>query len=342
MILNKKISWVLVLLFPICLQAQWGGKNVYSFLSLPVSPREAALGGSAIAINDNDLSIVMSNPSLLNEKVNGKFLVEYVHYLADINFGRVAYAHKFDKIGTLALGIQYLNGGNFIHTDLSGNKYGNFSANEMAISVSYKKNLDSSLVLGASLKPVFSQLYHYHSFGIAMDAALSYTLKNKRTTATLLLKNIGSQISTYNRKYEPIPFDIQLGIATKLAHAPFRISVVAHSLNRLKMVHRNTNQLQEQEIDSKQKSNLIAQHIFRHFLLGIEFIPVKSFFVRVGFNYQIRQELKLENKAGFAGISWGFGFRISKFHFSYANVRYHPAGLSNQFAITTNLSDFMK
>lgn len=342
--MHKKIIFIISLLLPLCLQAQWGGKSVYSFLSLPMSPREAALGGSAIAINDNDLSLAMSNPALLNEQMKNKFLVEYTNYISDINFGRVSYVHNLKNVGLVGLGLQYLNAGKFINTDVSGNKYGNFSANEIALNIAYKKRLDSCFVLGATLKPIFSQLYHYYSFGIVLDIGANYTTKNKLTTASLLLKNVGSQITTYKGNYESVPFDIQLGVSTKLAHAPFRLSVVAHSLNRLKMVHDETNNIEPTnttESTTKNK-NTFVENMFRHFILGVEFIPVESFFVRLGLNYQRRQELKLEAKPGLTGFSWGFGFRIKKFYISYANVRYHSAAYSNQFSITTNLSDFIK
>ena len=40
------------------------------------------------------------------------------------------------------------------------------------------------------------------------------------------------------------------------------------------------------------------------------------------------------------GFSWGFGIKISKFHFSYGRATYHLAGGSNHFSLSTNLSDF--
>ncbi|HRP61387.1 MAG TPA: hypothetical protein PK833_14035, partial [Vicingus sp.] len=71
-------------------------------------------------------------------------------------------------------------------------------------------------------------------------------------------------------------------------------------------------------------------------------IPSKSFSVRFGLNIKRRAELGLDDRAGLAGFSWGLGFRIKKFYFSYGSARYHLAGSSNHFTVTTNIGDFYK
>ncbi len=332
---------------PFLLHAQLGGENVYDFLTIPTSPRAAALGGSGIAINDGDLTLANDNPALLSKQVNGKFAIEYINYISDVNMGYTSYAKHYDKIGTIGVGLQFLNAGEFTHADEIGNTYGTFSANEFALNLSYAKALDSSFSIGATVKPVYSKLETYNSYGLLMDVGAQYTTKNKLTTATVLFKNMGAQLSTYNGESESVPFDIQVGFATKLAHAPFRFSIVAHSLNHGNLTYENTNIVEESNVegstgssDDEEKDESFLENAMRHMIFGVEFVPTKSFFVRGGLNYQRRQELKLTEKPGAVGFSWGFGFRIKKFHLSYANVRYHTAGVSNQFAITTNFNDF--
>ena len=154
---------------------------------------------------------------------------------------------------------------------------------------------------------------------------------------------MGAQITKYNDETGPVPFDIQAGIATKLAHAPFRFSIVAHHLNIPDLSYQNYNYSDitnvEQPTDEQEKTS-VFEHVLNHTIFGVEFTPTKSFFLRAGYNYLRRQELKLDDKPGMVGFSWGFGLRIAKLNLSYANVRYHYAGVSNQFAITTNLNDF--
>ena len=64
--------------------AQIGGSNTYEFLNVPVSGRVGALGGSVIAVNDNDPTLAMANPSLLNPHMSGMVTLSYLNYFADI------------------------------------------------------------------------------------------------------------------------------------------------------------------------------------------------------------------------------------------------------------------
>lgn len=339
----KKQVLFFLLILPVLGWSQIGGDYVYNFLSVPVSPRAAALGGSAIAINDGDISLANENPALLTAKTSEKISLEYIKYISDIHFGYASYAKHIDKLGTFSAGLQYLNAGEFIEADQNGYKLGTFGASELALNLSYAKALDSSFIIGATLKPVYSQLYTYNSFGLVMDVGATYTAKNGLFTAAVLLKNMGAQITKYDEESSPVPFDIQVGIATKLAHAPFRFSIVAHHLNIPDLSYQSTNSSDLSNVDQTAKESAdigFFEQVLNHMIVGVEFVPTKSFFLRAGYNYMRRQELKLDDSPGMVGFSWGFGIRIAKLNLNYANVRYHNAGISNQFAITANLNDF--
>jgi len=52
--------------------------------------------------------------------------------------------------------------------------------------------------------------------------------------------------------------------------------------------------------------------------------------------------MKVNAHPGMVGFSMGFGFRVSKFHFSYGRASYHLAGGTNHFSLTVNLSEFYR
>jgi hypothetical protein len=83
-----------------------------------------------------------------------------------------------------------------------------------------------------------------------------------------------------------------------------------------------------------------GDNFMRHLIFGIEFIPTKNFYVNLGYNYKRRQEMKIEDKVGMVGFSFGFGLKINRFRISYGRASYHVAGASNHFSVTTNLSEF--
>ncbi|HBS88982.1 MAG: hypothetical protein A2W91_06015 [Bacteroidetes bacterium GWF2_38_335] len=331
------------------LNAQIGGKNTYEFLDLPNSARVASLGGNALALCDGDINMVFHNPSLLNESMDNHVVANYVNYFSDINFGYAAYAKKFKKFGMLGFGIHYINYGDFVRADETSAILGNFKASEQSLNVSWAKPLDSLFSVGATAKIIYSALDSYFSAGMVFDAGATYYNSKKLFGAAVVLKNFGTQFKSYTKgNYEPMPMDIQLGFSKKLRYAPFRFSVTAQNLLRWDMSYINTNEPDESvdpltgEPIKENKLEKRADNFMKHFILGSELIMSKNFFIRLGYNYQRRSELKISTRAFTVGFSWGFGFRINKFHFSYGRATYHLAGPSNHFSISTSLSDFMK
>lgn len=340
----KKLIAFLGIILPLLSQAQIGGDYVYNFLSMPISARSAALGGSAMAINDGDITLANENPALFSSKTDGKLAIEYTNYISDINYGQTSYSKHLDNIGTLALGLQYFNGGTFTEADENGYKYGTFNTSELALKLSYAKSFDSIFSIGATLKPIYSQLAQYNSLGLVMDFGAVYNAKKGLFTAALLFKNMGTQITKYIDESAPVPFEIQAGIATKLEHAPFRFSIVAHNLQKPILTYKQSNYAEPGNIELEReeiKDPTLMQDVMSHMIFGVEFTPTKNFFIRGGYNYMRRTELMLAEKPGMTGFSWGFGLKISKLHLSYANVKYHASSVSNHISITTNLNDFM-
>ena len=81
--------------------------------------------------------------------------------------------------------------------------------------------------------------------------------------------------------------------------------------------------------------------ILRHFIIGGELNPFKRrFFLRGGFNFQRRFDMLLPTKPLMVGFSWGIGVKVSKFEFNYSQASYHLGGITNNFSIATNLSNF--
>ena len=92
------------------LQAQSGGKEVFSVLNIPSSARIAALGGSPVAVLDNDLNLGLFNPALLNREMGRQVALSYLPYMADIGIGYGSYGHHFDSLGlTASASVQYVD-----------------------------------------------------------------------------------------------------------------------------------------------------------------------------------------------------------------------------------------
>ena len=331
-----------------CLFSQYGGNTTYKFLSLPVSARVAALGGYGPALKDGDVNLALQNPSLLDSTMNNCLGLSYINYFADINYGYAGYARHYTGIGSFGVGVQFINYGKFTSADPTGTITGQFKAAEYAFNLGYGKKLDSVLSVGANVKVLYSALEQYYSSALAADVGITYQNIPHFFTAALIIKNTGVQLKSYTEgNKEPLPFEVQAGISRKLSKAPFRFSITFQHLEKWDMTYDDPNDPNEKvnaitgEVEHKRsKTGIFTDKLMRHVVPGVEILISKNIHLRVGYNYQRRQELKLENRPGMTGFSFGLGIKISKFQLSYGRASYHLAGASNHFTISTNLNDF--
>jgi hypothetical protein len=277
--------------------------------------------------------------------------LNYIPYIAKINYGYVSYAKTIQNLGNFAAGLHYINYGQFTEADEYGNKTGQFSANDFSLNLSYSRNIiDSLFSIGVTYKIIYSQLEVYNSLGMAFDAGITYHSQDKLFSTALVIKNCGVELFTYDGSgnRESLPFEIQYGLSQKLRYAPFRISVLAQHLETPNL--RYTSQLdsinQTDPLTGEQKSQSklgnFADDVMRHMIIGLEFIPSKVFNLQVGYNYQRRQELKIIDKTALVGFSWGVGLNFTKFHISYGHAKYHLAAGSNTISVGINLNEFKK
>jgi len=362
--MRKLTILIALLVFTVSMAfSQIGGESTYQFLNLTNSARMAALGGNQIAINDStDLNISYNNPSLLMPGMQNMLAVNYVSYFAGVKYGYGAYSFKTPLPGNFALGMHYINYGEFIEALPNGEKTGaTFNAAEYALNLIWSNEIklnytkkDSSLfassrdsakvmnrrrlTYGINVKPLLSTLENYQSIGIAADLGISYFSGNGLTVASLVARNIGTQISTYyeGAERESIPFDLQFGISQKLQHAPIRFAATMQHLQKWNLAKPKADNTGSTTV---YKEDSFGKKFMRHMVLGVELLPSPNFTIRAGYNYQIRQELRMEEKMSTVGLSWGFGFKISRFHFNYGSGRYHLAGATNIVSVAINLSN---
>jgi len=339
----KTVLPIILLCWPTLVFSQIGGRHVYDFLNLTPSARIAALGGVNISTLDDDLNFGYANPALVNDSMHQHVSLSFTNYLAGINFGYASYSHTLAGIGSLHSGIHYVNYGKLQGADEYGNLTGEFSAGDFAwvigISRSWKQ-----FRYGANLKLINSNLANgYNSVGLALDLGGAYQSKGKLFSAGVVLRNIGSQLSTYTRtgSREPLPFEMIIGISNKLRYMPMRFSVTITNLEHPNLIFVDPNAPPQVDLNGNEipAKNQTLDKIFRHFVFSTEFLLGKGFRLRGGYNHLRRQELRSENRAGLSGFSMGAGIRVQRFAFDYSFSSYGVGGIftTHQFSLLMNL-----
>jgi hypothetical protein len=332
--------------------AQLGGTSTYNFLKLSPSARITALGGNQIAVKDNDAFLGYVNPSLLNDEMDNFLSLTYTDYMADINVGFASFTKHFDSIGTFNAAVKYIDYGDFDQTDLSGVNIGSFTAGEYAYTIGYGRAIDSNYSVGVNVNAIYSSLYDYQSLGLSADAGITYYSAKRRLSLALLAKNMGGQLSTYveERESEKLPFELQLGFSKRLKRVPVRIGVIARNLQQWDLMYDNPDEVTEEvslfdnqdaEERDRERETGFFYNTLRHLLFNLEFLVTENVNIRVGYDYFHRRELRIDEKLGTVGLSWGFGIKVSKFHISYGRMAFHEVGATNTFSVSTRLSDFI-
>lgn len=333
---------ILSVFFLLCIQnllAQVGGESVYQFLNLSSSARQIALGGETLNIMD-DVNQPIWNPSVINTAMDNTVSVNYSSYLAGINIGSISYAKTFSRrFGTLHGSIKYLDYGTIIGADEFGVETGNFSANDIAISLGYAYSIPrSNIFIGANLKFINATISNYTSFGTALDFAILYYSRFKPLSMTVVVRNIGTQLKSYNGVQEKLPLKIALGVSYRLKYVPLKWYGTLDNLQQWDIsVSNPSNQTVDLEGNVTKEDISFLSNMFRHIIIGAELFPDSLINIRAGYNFKRARELALQNARTFSGVSLGFGIKMNKFKFNYAYSKFHAAANASTFSLLIDL-----
>ncbi len=338
----KYFSFLIILLFSCIVPAKaQSGQYVYPFLNYPWSTHNAAYGGNNVAMATDGINGAMANPALLSDATHQQIALNYTNYVSDVSVGSVAYGQNFGK-HKFGFGIQFVDYGSFEGYNEYGEYTSDFTAKEFALNLEYALQLSEFWNAGLTLKPIYSSYENYSSFAMGVDLGLAYIKEEKGMSLGFVAANIGRQFVGYNDEIESLPLNIMASFNKKFQHAPLRIAITAHDLQKWDLSY----------TDTKTKSTLTGEDVdntisnidmfFRHINVGVDIIPTKNFYLTVGYNHRRGAELKLDDTKSIAGFSFGGGIKVSKFEVGFTAAQYQKGIMSYQFSLSTDLKAFKK
>ncbi len=309
-------------------------QQAFTFLNLPSNAQINGLGGinNSTTLNVND---VWASPALADSSWENQVAMSFSPYLAGTKLISFAYSLPTKSKDNWTVGVQYLNYGTMTQTDATGNETGTFTAADYAIAGSYARQ-EGNFRLGTTLKLVGSGIETYQSYSLMTDIGGLFKHPKHDFTIGLTFKNIGLVFKPFFPSNTPtLPLDVQLGMTLKPKYMPVRISLTAHHLYQWDISYNDP--LLNYKIDAN--GNRIVTKISaienaaRHLVLGLEILAHKNVSVLLGYNHLRKQELKLANISGGAGLSGGIIYRNQKLGFSYTYSAYHLAGGLHSFSV---------
>lgn len=304
------------------------GTRVYEFVNITTSPRQAALGGNANSMWDADPNMSYWNPAMVNENSHGQLGLNYVSYLAGVGFGTVSGVYQYDDDEFFTIHGQYVDYGSFRGFDENDIETGSFGARDVAVSLGYARNLSDFFTVGASIKYINSTIESYTSHAVAADLGIVFHDVDYHTNVSLAIRNLGVQLETYSGTQEKMPLQINLGVSHRLEHVPLELTINFHDLQKFDI---------SQPTDKNGMETKFGRKFIDHVSIGGELFPGQGFSLRLGYNFKRGNELKINDHRSFAGLTYGFGFRINAFRFDFAHANYYEGANSNHFGLIINL-----
>jgi len=273
------------------------GTSSAQFLKLGVGGRATSMGNAYVGVADDSTAIYW-NPAGINRIENVSVSVAHNIMFENIFYDWVSGAKKFG-FGTLGVGIQYLSYGSIDETDDTGLGIGSFKPNDMALSISYGREI-KDVSLGLNVKYISEKIKKTAS-AFAFDIGGMYKMMYEKLTLGIAAQNIGTKMKFEDEK-ESLPLNIKVGGAYRIK----KDWLVAFDINA----------------PYDDETNLGAG--LEHALRITKDINV---FGRAGYN------TSLKNTGGLNGLTAGLGGSYMGYCLDYAFVPFGDLGNSHRVSL---------
>lgn len=285
-------------------------------LTLPTSTHVAALGGENVSVTDEQPGIVLHNPALLANVDNRLVGLEFMTYADGTNWMGAQYTMAFGERHTGAVFAHYLGYGSITETDAAGNAMGSFSPKDMVFGAGYSYLLSDRWSGGANLKMAYSHIAEYSSLALAVDLGLNYFDPEKSVSASVVMRNIGAQVKTFDGVTERVPFNLQAGFSKGLAHLPVEFNVTLTDLTRWK---------RSDYYCPGEKKMKFTRMALNHVVFGVQVRPTDFLYIAAGYNFRRAYELQAGGSSHLSGLTAGAGLDIHHFKLGLSWARYHKS-----------------
>jgi hypothetical protein len=313
---SRKISTITAILivlfgFNISLQADSDnsrvGTRAFNFLKIEVAARPVSMGGAFTGIADDE-SALYYNPAGMAALEGKRYILGYHNSIFDMQSGFVGYMHPLDYDKKLAIYVDYLNYGEFIRTDNTGEELGTFSGSDFLLGIGFAMDFNEDFQVGAVGKLIYEKIDVYAAHGFAFDLGVRKVFDYGRTTVGLMVQNLGVQLSTFieDADTDPLPLRFRAGASHQPRGLPARLvgDIILPTDNDL------------------------------FFAIGLEIIKTEPLFLRLGWTSFGSNYKTGASGEDIGGFSAGFGLKYQEMQISYAVSPQAELGTSHRVTLT--------
>lgn len=224
------------------------GQSSALFLRIEPDSRGAGMGNTGVAIADN-ANAMFWNPAGLGFQGSPEVGITHANWLPEFDAGLfyeyLVGTYHVDDIGTFGANLIFLNLGETEIIDTEGQLIDESSAFEMALGLSYGRQLNDNFSLGGGVRAIYSRLSPETAdigsgtaFSGTFDLAALYrtnpfNLAGTPTTFSLgaNLANMGTHIQYFEDK-QAVPTNLRLGYAFTFDFDEYNSLTLANDFNK--------------------------------------------------------------------------------------------------------------
>jgi len=260
------------------------------------------MGGAYVGVAD-DANAISYNPAGLSQLNKNEITAQHTEWISDVKHDFLAGAFPL-RNSTVGFSIIYLSQGKLEGRTEDRAKSADFSAYDVATTISYSKSINEKVKLGTNLKIIQQKIETEHATGVAIDIGTLYNTSVKNLTAGLSFQNLGPKMTFISEGYN-LPFTATLGAGYNIKNA------ITLALDIKQKIYDNKTEIS----------------------FGTEYTPINVLALRVGYLKSLNPE-DVTNVADFKGLGGGIGLRILNFSTDYAFVPYGDLGNTHRMAFS--------
>jgi hypothetical protein len=152
--------------------------------------------GGAFVASANDASAAFWNPGALSKLPRSEFIASYTDWLLGTNHNYVSIAIKLGDDNAFALSFNQLDyGEEEITTELQPDGTGqNWDAADIAIGLTYARNLTDRFSIGGTLKYISSRIWNESASAFALDVGLLFQTELEGLSLGMNIANFGTEM----------------------------------------------------------------------------------------------------------------------------------------------------
>lgn len=209
--MNKKIAILILALISLGLAAHsWAqpdfsnnGRSGLVFLKIGVGARAIGMGGAYTAVA-NDASALYWNPAGVAKLKKMEAIFCHTNWMLDINHEFIGYVVPAGLMGNFGFSASFLSMGDLERTQLDdistemredeGEGLTPFSASDLAMAVTYARNMTDKFSLGVTAKYAREKISEVSAGGLAFDIGTYYMTGYKTLRIGMAILNYGTDL----------------------------------------------------------------------------------------------------------------------------------------------------